>query len=99
MTEMKNVACSRLGTMLHLEIQKGKEATKTSNFQKYLGGTATCMWRLLLSTKGCGQLKSNDTYFYYRWFSSVKMSEEAIAAGVDYCGPVKTIHKVFSKQH
>ena len=36
---MKNVACSRLGTMLHLEIQKGKEAIKTSNFQKDLGGT------------------------------------------------------------
>ena len=27
-TEMKNVACSRLGTMLHLDIQKGKEAMK-----------------------------------------------------------------------
>ena len=30
--EMKNVACSRLGTMLHLEIQKGEEAIKTSKF-------------------------------------------------------------------
>ena len=30
--EMKNVACSRLGAMLHLEIQKGKEAMKTSEF-------------------------------------------------------------------
>ena len=32
-TEMKNVACSMLGTMLHLEIQKGKEDMKTSEFQ------------------------------------------------------------------
>ena len=38
-TDIKNVACSRLGTMLHLEIQKGEEATKMSEFQKYLGGT------------------------------------------------------------
>ena len=61
--EMKNVACSRLGTMLHLEIQKGKEDTKTSKFQNVLGGTTMCMKRLAISTKGCGELKSNDTYF------------------------------------
>ena len=39
-TKMKNVACSRLGTMLHLEIQKGKEAmkksTQPSSFHGYL---------------------------------------------------------------
>ena len=29
-TEMNNVACSRLVTILHLDIKKGKEATKTS---------------------------------------------------------------------
>ena len=28
-TEMKNVVYSRLGMMLHLEIQKGKEAMET----------------------------------------------------------------------
>ena len=92
---MKNVACYRLGTTLHLEIQKGKEAMKTSIFQKYIGGTAAYMKRLLMSTKGCVQLTSNDTYFSDIWFSSVKMSEEVMAAGVDYCGPLKTNHKVF----
>ena len=35
-TEMKNVACSRLRTMLHLDIQKGKEAMNTTKFQKFL---------------------------------------------------------------
>ena len=34
------MACSRLGAMLHLEIQKGEEAMKTPGFQKDLGGTA-----------------------------------------------------------
>ena len=62
-TEMKNVACSRLGMMLHLEIQKGKEAMKKSTFQSELGGTVVCMKRLAIATKGCGQLTSNDTYF------------------------------------
>ena len=62
-TVMKIVVCSKFGTMLHLEIQKGKEAMKTSNFQKYLRGTNVCMKRLASDTKVCGQLASNDTYF------------------------------------
>ena len=94
-TEMKNVACSRLGTMLHLEIQKGKEATKKSTFQSELGGNAACMKRLAIANKGCGQLTSKDTYFADSWFSSVKTAEEMAASGVNYYGPAKTSHKGF----
>ena len=92
---MKNVVRSNLGAMLHLEIQKGKEAMKISKFQNFLGVTTACMKRLDIATKGCGQLTLNDTYFAYSWFSSVKTAEEMAAAGVDYCGPVKTSHKGF----
>ena len=92
---MNNVTCYMLGTMLHLEIQKGEEATKTLEFHKYLGGTTACMKILLIATKGCGQLTSNDTYFADSWFSSVKTAEEVMAAGVDYCGLVKMSHKGF----
>ena len=53
---MKNVACSRLGMMLHLENQKVKEATKRSEFQTDLVGTAACMNRLVMATKVCGPL-------------------------------------------
>ena len=60
-----------------------------------MGGTAACMKRLAISTKRCGQLTSNDTYFVDSWFSSVKTAEEVAAAGVNYCGPVKTSHKGF----
>ena len=81
--------------MLHLDIQKGKEATKTSKSQKYLGGTAACMRRLSMDTKGCVQLTSNDTYFSDIWFSDVKTAEDAMAVGVDCCGLVKTSHKGF----
>ena len=45
--------------------------------------------------KGCNQLSSNGTYFFGRWLKGVKTSEEEIYKGVDYCGPVNTIHKVF----
>ena len=71
-TEMKNVYCSRLGTMLHLETQKGIESMKTSNFQKYVGGTAVCIKILMMNTKGYFKLTSNDIYFYGSWFSVVK---------------------------
>ena len=81
--------------MLHLYIQKVKEAMKMSKFQKYLVGKNACMKRLAIYTKGCGQLTSNDTYFSDIWLSSIKAAEEAMDAGVDYCGPVKMIHKGF----
>ena len=45
-TDMKNEACSSLGSMLHLDIQKGREAMNTSYFQKDIGGTAACMKRI-----------------------------------------------------
>ena len=53
------------------------------------------MKRLDISTKECGQLPSNYNYFYDRWFSYVKTAEEAMADGVDCCGPVNTSHKGF----
>ena len=57
------------------------------------------MKRLSIATKGCVQLASNDTYVYEIWFSSIKMAEEMVVAGVDCCGPVKTIHKGFLSIH
>ena len=96
---MNNMACSRLGAMLHLDIQKYKEAMKTLEFQKYLGGTAVCMKRLTMATKVCGQLTSKGKYFYDSWFSSVKRAEEAMSSVVNYCGTAKTNHKGFVYLH
>ena len=36
--ELKNAECSRLGTMLYLEMQRWKEAMKTLIFKQYIGG-------------------------------------------------------------
>ena len=80
---MNNVACSRLGTMLGLYIQKGKQDMKTSNIRKYLRGTSECMKILMMATKGCAQLTSNDTYFSDSCISGMKTAEEAMAEGVD----------------
>ena len=54
-----------------------------------------CTKRLAIATKGYGLLKSNDTYFDDSWFSYVKTAEEMAAAGVDYCGPMKTSLNIF----
>ena len=89
------MACYRLGTMLYIDTQNGEEATKTAKFQQYIGGNAVCTKIIMMSTKGCGQLTSNDNYFSDSWFSGVKTAEEAMAKGVDYFGPVNTIHKGF----
>ena len=66
---------------------------KKLKFQKYLGWNAACTKRLAMANKGCGQLTSNETYFADIWFSGVKMAEEAMHFGVDYCKPVKMSHK------
>ena len=81
--------------MLYLEIQKGKEAMNELAFQPQIRGTGACMKIIMKSTKGCGQLSSNETFFSDSWFSGVKIVEDANAEGVDFCGPVKKIHKEF----
>ena len=55
-TELNNAACSRLGIMLHLEIQKRKEAIKASDFRQQIRGTDACMKRTMKDTKRCGNL-------------------------------------------
>ena len=92
--ELKNTACSRLGNMLHLEIQKGKEAMEIPEFQQEIRRNASCM-NIPIMKKWRVKLFSNGIYFSDIWFSVVKISEEAIAEGVDYCGQVKTSHKGF----
>ena len=81
--------------MLHLDIPKGNEAMKTSTYQKYIGCNAAGMNILMIVTKVCGKLKSNDTYFSDSWFSGVKTDEDAMDERVDYCGPENTIQKGF----
>ena len=68
---------------------------KTSTIEKDIGGTAASINILMIDTKRCVQMMSNDTYFSGSCFSGVKMSWGAMAEGVYYCGPVKTRHKVF----
>ena len=67
------VACSRLRTMLYLEIKKRKIEIKAFHFQKYIAGTAACMRINMKANKGCGQLLSKWHLIY--WYM-VQQSEK-----------------------
>jgi len=49
-TEFKTTACPITGVMRHLEIQRGKEGMKNSQFNAQVGATTGCTLRLLLNT-------------------------------------------------
>ena len=72
------MASSCLGDILHLNIQKGKDDMKASKFQHDIKGTSAYMKRLMMDTKSCSQLTSNDTYFSDRWFNGVKTYQEVM---------------------
>ena len=54
-TEFKTVACYVTGALLFIEVQRGKEGTKDSRYQKELGATTACTKRMMEETKGVGQ--------------------------------------------
>ena len=81
--------------MLYLEIRKGKEAMKSSDFQQQIGWTAATINRTTKATKGFVQMSSKYTFFDDSWFRGVKTAEEEMDEVVDYCRPLKTSHKGF----
>ena len=46
-TELKNVACSKTGIILFLEIQRGKEGMRQAKYSREHGGTTACTMRLV----------------------------------------------------
>ena len=68
---------------------------KAEKFQQKILGTAVCTKRLMMATKGCGQLTSNGTYFFGSQFIGLEAAEEAISEVVEYFEPVNTSPKVF----
>ena len=46
-TKFKTVACSVTEALLFIEVQRGKEGMKDSNYQQELGATAACTKRTM----------------------------------------------------
>ena len=53
------------------------------------------MKRIMRVIQGLDKILSKYTNFFDRWFIGVKTAKYEMAEGVDYCGPVKKIHKGF----
>ena len=71
-TELKDLTGYRSGTVIYLEIKKGKEEMKTLELKNNILGNVMCMKRLTRVTKRCGKLLSKENYFGDIWFSGVK---------------------------
>ena len=107
-TEFKCCACSKRGIMLHLEIQKGREAMARLNKEK-MAGTACCL-RMAAGTarttnKECRAKKPvihrpvpKQTFIGDSWFSSVQAATELALCGHHHIGVVKTAHSRFPKK-
>ena len=78
--ELRNKARYKLGTMLYLEIQKGGDAMKASDFQQDIIGTAYLTKIIMKTTKGCSKLSSKTPSLL------IAGSEELNSEGGKYIG-------------
>ena len=94
--------------MLHLELQRGKEAMNGARFGKFcdkLGATAACVKRIVIASQWNGLMSperrlaredgKRDSYLGDSWFASVKAAIEVQEEGAEFFGPVKTAHSGF----
>ena len=100
-TEFKMVPCSITGALILIEIQRGKQGMKSSQYNLELVSTSVFTKILMEEMKELGQrsLKGSTRYFFLfdSWFSSKKAAEAATSIGVDLIGMVKTNTKGFSR--
>lgn len=100
-TEFKSVACGVTGCMLHIEIQKGKDAMRIAEHSNAYGVTSACSLRLLNATVQSGQLPLNhrqELFLADSWFAGIQTAELVADAGHSFIGPVKTNSGGFPKK-
>ncbi len=95
-TEFENIACCKIGYLLALEIQRGKEGMRMQRHCDALGATAVCILWLMEEVQddiqiGAG-LQANA------WFGSVKSAVALAKKGYSAVLQVKTGHGLFPKK-
>ena len=99
--EFKKFACSVTGSLIFIDIQRGKEGMKLSRYHLELGATSACTKILMEDIKGLGQrsLKGSTRgcFLFESWFLLEKSAETAASIGVDLFGMVKNNTKEFCK--
>jgi hypothetical protein len=74
---------------------------KWSEFYHELGATASCTIRSASYTANGGQRETDfepNLFLGDSWFASVKAAEAIKELGHEFCGPVKTSHRLFPKK-
>jgi Transposase IS4 len=91
--ELKASACGVSGCLLHIEIQKGKDAVREAEHSEAYGVTSACTLRLanasVHSGQDVGDARKNCIYGD-SWFAGVKTAELIAKSRHCFVGPVKT---------
>jgi len=93
-TEFKNIACCRIGCILVLEIQRGKEGMRAQRHCATLGATAACT----LEEAQDGDNRVGAGVRGNAWFGSVKAATALGQKGYKAVLQVKTGHGLFPKK-
>jgi Transposase IS4 len=108
-TELKVVACSKMGLCLYLEIQEGRDPMRVKEFTDEFKVTAACTLRLAKYTirkqseedinENNNQTTSN-TYTGDSWFGSVELcAQYVLKLGANFVGVIKNSHSFYPKQY
>ena len=96
-TEFKNIACCRIGCILALEIQRGKEGMRAQRHCATLGATAACTLRLMEEAQD-SDIRVGAGVRGDAWFGSVKAATALAQNGYKAVLQVKTGHGLFPKK-
>jgi hypothetical protein len=107
-TELKVVACSKIGLCLFLEVQEGKEPMRVKEFTDEFKVTAACTLRLgkYTSRKFCEKSDNNqnnnqtvkNTYTGDSWFGSVELcTQYVLRLNNNFIGVIKNSHSLYPK--
>ena len=96
-TEFKNIACCKIGCLLALEIQRGKEGMRMQRHCDELGATAACTLRLMEEVQR-DDVRTGAGLRADAWFGSVKSAVALAKKGYKAVLQVKTGHGLFPKK-
>jgi hypothetical protein len=98
-TEFKHIACGLLGILICLEIQRGKEAMKTKEFNASFGATAGCTMRLAQLAAPVQQGEGKSLVEGDAWFGSVTCAVELALRHYNCVLQIKTNSSLFPKAY
>ena len=101
-TEFNTVACFVTGSLILIEVKRGKGGMTKIQYQKYLGATVACNEIVMEATKGIGKKYRKGAtlycFIFVSSYSSKKLTEAAMEVGDKLIGMIKKNNKGFYKK-